>query len=75
MPAGSLSQRRGESARDRRPDGETETTRNCAGLRGVTVSTTDGLYGAVQRGIIKEMFKLAASDDKKTAAKQEKSGE
>ena len=30
------------------------------------MSSTDGLYGAVQRGIIKEMFKLAASDDKKS---------
>jgi MoaA/NifB/PqqE/SkfB family radical SAM enzyme len=29
------------------------------------VSRTDGLYGAVQRGLIKEMLKLAASDNKK----------
>ena len=29
------------------------------------MSRTDGLYGAVQRGLIKEMFKLAASDNKK----------
>ena len=30
------------------------------------MSSTDGLYGAVQRGIIKEMFRLAARDDKKS---------
>ena len=29
------------------------------------MSGNGGLYGAVQRGVIKEMFKLAASDDKK----------
>jgi len=29
------------------------------------MSTTDGLYGTVQRGVVKEMFKLAASDNKK----------
>ena len=28
------------------------------------MSNTDGLYGVVQRGIIKEMFRLAASDNK-----------
>jgi MoaA/NifB/PqqE/SkfB family radical SAM enzyme len=30
------------------------------------VSTTDGLYGAVQRGLIKEILRLAASDNKKS---------
>ena len=29
------------------------------GTKGATVSTTEGLYGAVQRGIIKEMLRLA----------------
>ena len=28
------------------------------------MSTTDGLYGVVQRGIIKEMLRLASSDNK-----------
>ena len=28
------------------------------------MSSTDGLYGAVQRGIIKQMLRLAASDNK-----------
>ena len=29
------------------------------------MSRTDGLYGTVQRRLIKEMFRLAASDNKK----------
>src|ERR1035437_1389966 len=32
--------------------------------KGAIVSSTEGLYGAVQRGIIKEMLRLPASDNK-----------
>jgi MoaA/NifB/PqqE/SkfB family radical SAM enzyme len=44
--------------------GKPRPPRGVTSTKGAIVSSTEGLYGAVQRGIIKEMLRLATSDNK-----------